>query len=204
MAASDMDYAAAAALSEDPPGSDNEGFETVRPGKRRRGNSGSPNTISAGKDTQYKILLIPILSNKSLATVSPLTIAREIDAIAGGRVAGVRKAGRMLEIRALNERQLNKLTEATQLGGVDIKAEPPRPKFQKGVIVGVDKSLSDDAIQEALADQKVTATKRIHKREKGVAVKTTAICLTFDTQELPKFIYLGYEKKGVSVIVGHI
>ena len=108
-----------------------------------------------------------------------------------------------LKLYASNEAQLARILAATEIDGIEIIASKPVKGFKqtgesrkphrgpRGVITGVPDSLTVEDIQEASKAAKVTW---IEKTQAGRRIKTTAVLISFKTDELPADIKLGYRR----------
>ena len=109
-----------------------------------------------------------------------------------------------LKIYATNEAQLQRMLAATEVDGIEITASKPVRGFKqaagesrkpnrgpRGVITGVPDSLTVEDIKEACNAAKVSW---IEKTQAGRRIKTTAVLITFKSDDLPADIKLGYRR----------
>ncbi|XP_067123947.1 uncharacterized protein [Centruroides vittatus] len=143
---------------------------------------------------QPAYLIVHATGETSLSKRSPFLIQKLFESTIGHlkKIQKLRSGDLLVE--AASPQQSAKLLKTKSLGDINVTITPHTSlNSSRGVISEVDLMSEDEAdIQIGLADQGVTAVRRISIRRDGKLIPTKHLILTFGKPTLPSFVTAGY------------
>ena len=138
-----------------------------------------------------------------MTSISPFAIEKCLESIAGvpKSVKKLRSGDLLVEVdRAAHSRNLKTISS---FFGHSCKVTAHRTlNSSRGVIRCPDLAgVSDTDIVQGLAEQHVTAVRRIKIKRLGNKISTNTIILTFGTPLLPSYVKVGYLRTKVSIYI---
>ena len=132
---------------------------------------------------------------KKFISVSPFTIQKGLDKIAGPVKSCTRSRNGTLLVEAHSPIQAAKILKSNMLASYPVRVELHRTlNSSRGVVnTRALDGLSNEEIQENLTEQGVTNVYRVQRKEGGEFKPTRTLFLTFDRVDLPQRIRAGYE-----------
>lgn len=144
-------------------------------------------------------------SNETLQKISPFTLQKCVDFVAGSKVEEMKKLGKctvLIKTRDINQaKKLRKIAGLTEDVKVEV-VEHLKLNSSIGVVRSKDFAyLTDGEILEELAAQKVSKIHRVTRTVNAVKIETGTYFVTFQATQAPERIYCGYEAVKVSPYV---
>lgn len=129
-------------------------------------------------------------------SVSPFLIAKELKRMAGGPVRSVKKISTGLLVEVTDTSQTPRLLSCTRLGDMSVNIIPHATlNSSKGVAICRDMILcSEEEIVQELANQGVTACRRLTRLENGERIPLPTHVLTFDRPVCPDYVIAGIHR----------
>ena len=142
---------------------------------------------------------------ETASAISPLLLKKGVYGIAGDvKSVKPQKSGTLL-IEVYRHQQAKNLLGTTNFCGKQVKVTPHSSlNTSKGVIRCYSlRNDTDNDILKYFEEEGVPVThiRRISIKKQGNLVKTNTFVLTFNTPELPKHVFIGYEKVEVAVYI---
>lgn len=184
--------------------SDNHDTEFLTPMKQGKNRDAQPQDLN--------ILITPIDKQKTLRNTSPLTIAKDIQAIGcNDPVLLIKQVNTGILVKCKHIKQYKQIQEIQTIANIPVKVVE-KEKGIKGVIYGVPLEMTETEILHNLKNQKVISVKRMTKRPNKQPSEnetnhsqphnaqnlpqhrtSTNIILTFDRPTLPPEIHLCFQ-----------
>ena len=171
----------------------------------------TPMKQGLNKDTQpqdLNILITPIDKQKTLKNTSPLTIAKDIQAIrCNNPVLSIKQINSGILVKCKHIKQYKQIQQIQTIGNILVRVIE-KEKGIKGVIYGVPLEMTETEILHQLKSQKVISVTRMTKRSRKETAEnskpnheqpyqtkspSTNIILNFDRPSLPPQIFLCFQ-----------
>lgn len=129
-----------------------------------------------------------------LRKASPFVVAKELEAVLGGKCKATKMSSGGILIECENKAQADAVFAMQRLANLTIKVSAHRSLNScQGVISDPDLAdLTEDEILEGLQEENVTAVRRIMIRRNDIDIPTNHLVLTFNSTKLPESLKLGY------------
>jgi len=136
---------------------------------------------------------------RKLTGCNPFFISREIEK-SFGKIAQVESRGLSLKLTCTSQKQKESVVNCKVLGNIEVVGSIPnvetrklqnveRAKVHRVVITGVPVDIEDNVVKE---ETSAIEAKRIYKRYDSNAAPTTAVILTFEVENIPSTVTIGY------------
>ena len=136
---------------------------------------------------------------KKLTGCNPFFISKEIEK-SFSKVARVESRGFSLKLMCTSQKQKESVVNCTMLGNIEVVGSIPnvearkhqnaeRAKVHRVVITGVPVDVEDSVVKD---ETSAIEAKRIFKRYDASTVPTTAVILTFEVENIPTTVTVGY------------
>lgn len=138
-------------------------------------------TPTQNRQPEFKVFISPIDRTKSLKSVNPVIIAKQIREVCPNPEF-IKPTAKGLIIKCRNQKQVKAILQISIIGTIPVKSTE-RQTVEKGVIYGVSTEMKENEILHELKHQGVVDVKRIMKRS------TSNVKSIDDSEEnRPKFI----------------
>ncbi|XP_063951951.1 uncharacterized protein LOC135153327 [Lytechinus pictus] len=185
----------------------NEDDKRVRKGSFEN-KEGSCSNRKKGKEqnirNEKKSMIVEIRDVGEKSCISKISPARLIKEITSkyGEVSKITKEKGSLKVTCIDETQMKKILEMTELIHTPVKVAQHLPITQiRGVIHKVDTLITEEELNELLKEQGVTYVKRFNKRINGELSPTPSVLLVFKGPNLPHHVSFLYQKYVVDEFV---